>query len=156
MGVDVVQDVHMRTVIRRRPGIALVAYACLLAQVSTFAHHVLVQHVTCAEHGEAVHVAALAHSADVQSLSSSRASLPPRASGVPASVADDHDHCSIVLSSSLRAPSRPYAGVGPAVSCLPVTIPSSRVSGTGVDTYLIAPKTSPPGRAVRAVQAVAA
>lgn len=151
----------MRTVIRRRVGIAMVAYACLLAQVSTFAHHVLVQHVTCAEHGGAIHVAALLHSGDLADIPAihslwSRVHLPPRASGVPATVADDHDHCSIVLSSSLRALSCPDAGVGPGASCRGVTVPSPRVRGADVDTYLIAPKTSPPARAVRAVRAVAA
>jgi hypothetical protein len=142
------QDWHLRTVSTRRVGVAVFAYACLLAQVSTFVHRALVQHVTCAEHGEAVHVAAQSRSGDLADNSGLRPSSTlarlPRAFGVTTTVADDHDHCAAALSPSVKAPSPPHQGTGPAATFLGVNSPSPRVDGTDVDTYLIAPKTSPP------------
>ncbi len=141
-----VQDGHLPAVITRRVGFALVAYVCLLAQVSTFAHRAIVQHVTCAEHGEAIHVTTLASFAELAPSMSSRPVLPC-ASGVPAIVADNHDHCSVALSPSVKAPLQPRQGVNPAARFLARNGVCPRVRGTAVDTYLIAPKTSPPVRA---------
>lgn len=137
----------------RRFSLAVIACACLLGQVSALAHRVLVQHVTCAEHGETVHLRTGSASGAAPSANGQRAALPDgerfvsRASSLPIAVADGHDHCSVAASRSLVTQAR-LDGAGRLMPCLGrVDATGEATAGLVVATYRLAPKTSPPRRA---------
>ena len=133
---------------KRRLGVVVIACACLLGQLSAFAHRALVQHVTCAEHGESIHVSAAPPPGSVVPSSERiRAGAVPQMDVVPLVAASDHDHCSVVLSRALVGQFHSAGGVGllPPGNVLDSSHHIAAVSGTA--TYLLAPKTSPPRRA---------
>src|SRR5512147_2416010 len=73
-----------------RGHVIVVAVACLLGQTSTLIHRTLVQHATCAEHGESVHVSATAHAFPLL------VGATAEQSGLTAAVAEEadlHEHC---------------------------------------------------------------
>lgn len=143
----------MRGVSSRRVGVAAIAYVCLLAQLCAFGHRALVRHVTCAEHGESVHVAAASESdAAAASMAGDRASTgaagsSARLAEAPELVADEHDHCSVVLSRALTAQSPIETGPAPVPGGVGLDNPRAIAPDAGTATYLVAPKTSPPRRA---------
>jgi hypothetical protein len=132
---------------KRRLGVAVIAYACLLAQVSALAHRALVQHVTCAEHGESVHLradtaAAVGSQATLGSFAS--AGWVARVGTVPVAAADEHDHCSGAAFRNLTHRSYLDPTVGPGPCADGVDFPSAVVAASAVAPYRLAPKTSPP------------
>jgi hypothetical protein len=123
----------------------LVAPLCLIGQFSGIAHNLLVQHATCAEHGELVHTAGLQQTDGVGSAVPADAAVRGSAPG-EAVEEHGHDHCLAV------AHGRGHIGLqsaGAAVS-LDATPPAlgSVTDGDAVAVsvalYRLAPKNSPP------------
>lgn len=121
-----------------------VGLLCLLGQVSSSLHMLLVRHVRCAEHGELVHAEehqngahAAVHAAGVPGGPSLRASEGDGDHG--------HDHCLVwsdrrklaLLPAAIPAPRVPIEGEAP-FSLRPVA------SVHRLRLYAYAPKTSPP------------
>jgi len=139
---DEVQDVKGRA-IGRRGGVALVTFACLLGQLSSLAHGVLVQHVICAEHGESIHLRSMpAGRAD--SVRQLEGGVARARAAVPMAEADEHDHCSLVASRNLRPQSTEDFTAGPALVGSSALARRELVAIPIIPAYLIAPKTSPP------------
>ena len=128
----------------------LVALCCLVGQLSGLAHMLLVQHVTCPEHGELVHSGAVAHT-DVTDLAAVSDATP--ATGLVSSgdataeepAGHGHDHC------LAAAHGRGHVGLGGAAAG--ALAPSPALAGLPTDAaphlahdalYRLAPKTSPP------------
>lgn len=129
-----------------RLGVAAIACACLLGQVSALAHRVLVRHVTCAEHGESVHLGSVSGDGARQGSSLDRG-VPepvPRIADSSTVAADDHEHCSVLVFRSLTPRSQPDQALGPGPIFLGLDLPRDAVLGPVIAPYLVAPKTSPP------------
>ncbi len=136
---------------------ALIACACLVAQVSALAHRVLVQHVTCVEHGESAHAhirgtgspgeMGVADGAASSFAFTSFDGWRARLTSVPALTADEHDHCSVVAFRHSRPDENPDWIPAPGLCSDQVGDLREFVAGPVVATYLVAPKTSPPRRA---------
>jgi hypothetical protein len=118
------------------------AVVALAGQLSSFAHLVLVRHVTCAEHGEMVEVG------NEQDLVATTANEEAPAAVAATSPADahGHDHCLIV---PMR---REHAALGTAGSFDSAHLDAYGTIGHGGDSLisppialiLLAPKNSPP------------
>jgi hypothetical protein len=124
-----------------RGHLIVVAVACLLGQTSTLVHRTLVQHVTCAEHGDTVHVSAPARPLPL--LASATVEGPGLTAAV-AEEADLHEHCAAADSRSAAprlAPDRALEAVPAQARTIPCAEADLRPA---VASYLIAPKTSPP------------
>ena len=124
-----------------RGQLVLVALMGLLGQTSTLVHRTLVQHATCAEHGESVHVSAPAR--PLPALAAT-AAAQPGLTGTVADEADQHEHCAAADSRAAAprlAPDRAFEAVPAQTFALLSTEAGLRPS---VASYLIAPKTSPP------------
>ena len=133
-----------------RGRVVVVALACLLGQTSALMHRVLVQHATCAEHGESVHVAAAsgpssragaASQGDQGDQGDSQRSV---LSAALVEDADQHEHCAAADSRSSTprlVPDRTFEPVPVRTFTLLATDAGLR---SDVASYLIAPKTSPP------------
>ena len=130
---------------RRANGI-LLAFVLVASQASAWLHAAAISHVTCLEHGEAVHGTALPAGV-------TRATVPQDVGQVglraDLTTAGGHDHCG--NAALLRW--RDVALSGPVTLAPLVAIPRSltfapaRVGGHGAVIYLLAPKTSPPSAA---------
>lgn len=129
--------------IGRRGGVALVTFACLLVELSSLAHGVLVRHVICAEHGESIHLRSLA-AGRVDSVERLEGRVALARAAVPMAKADEHDHCSLAASRNLRAQSTEDFTTGPALVGSSVLDRRELVAIPIIPAYLIAPKTSPP------------
>ena len=137
---------------RRARGLTL-AVLLAAAQGSAWLHAAVVSHITCLEHGEAIH-SKLARAADGnggQAISVADPNQPivNRLSGGEAALVA-HEHCGAdaLLSwrgAALFAPAGAAAPVASLADDLPVVVPHS---GTASVLYLLAPKTSPPRAAV--------
>lgn len=127
----------------RRPswrwGVSAIALLCLLGQTSALAHRVLVQHVTCAEHGESIHVSP-ASAAAVPA----RGVEPPAFAATVVEEAERHEHCAAADTRGATPRLVPDETAGPVPAG--ALVPPARASGVGpaVAAYVIAPKTSPP------------
>lgn len=124
-----------------RGHLILVALVGLLGQTSTLVHRTLVQHATCAEHGESVHVNAPARPL---SVAASAAVEQPGLNATVADEADLHDHCAAAdsrASTPRLAPDRAFEAVPAQTFAFLCTEAGLRPA---VASYLIAPKTSPP------------
>jgi hypothetical protein len=125
-----------------RSSVPVVALLALVGQTSALLHRALVQHATCAEHGESVHLAAVANPS--VSLPGMGAEHPDLSAAVDETVPDHHEHCA---AADTRSPATRLvpdrctqllpAGTAPVAVC-------DQAVGTAVASYLIAPKTSPP------------
>jgi hypothetical protein len=119
----------------------IAALVCLVAQATAMGHLLFVEHATCLEHGETIHVDGLHAESEVLSSSESAGwtSIPTDA------IADAHEHCLTIVDERRRALlSLPVAtpGAPPGiVGCVESVAPSSWV---GSSIYRFAPKTSPP------------
>lgn len=123
-----------------RGHVVAVAIACLLGQVSTMAHRALVQHATCAEHGESVHVVAAPM---VAAPASGEAALQVAL----ADEGDQHEHCA-AGDSRASAPRLVPDPASEQVCSRTFTLLATEAGlRAAVPPYLIAPKTSPPRRA---------
>jgi hypothetical protein len=128
----------------RRPtwrwGVSAIAVLCLLGQTATLADRMLVQHATCAEHGESVHVAA---GAGVSSGPARGAEKPALAAAV-VEEGEQHEHCAAAHTRSATPQLVPEGIVGQ-LSPGQVDLPArDAVPTPAVAAYVIAPKTSPP------------
>jgi hypothetical protein len=125
--------------------VSTVALLCLLGQTSALVHRVLVQHATCAEHGESVHVAA--SSAPVAPAPGSERGPGAEQSllaGAALDEADQHEHCAVADPRSTTprlSPMEAHQALEPRAHALPA-IDAARAAV--VAPYVIAPKTSPP------------
>ena len=132
----------VKRVTRLRLDLVAIACACLLGQVSSLAHRVLVRHVICAEHGESVHV----RSQGARAADSEAGGLAQRPTVVngPSVRPDGHDHCSLAgtRSSNPQPPPDSVPGPEPLLACAGEV--SDAAPGRVVPHYLVAPKTSPP------------
>ncbi len=123
---------------RAAPSFAL-SILLVAGQLSLFAHLVAVQHVTCPEHGELIHVE------DAQILALTPGARPEvRQAQVPAN--HDHDHCLLVA--SRRNDFLSHLAVQTFEVCsnrlVVAGVPPGRAARTGVALLLLAPKGSPP------------
>ncbi len=114
----------------------------LAAQVSSFTHELLVQHVTCAEHGELIHVDGSVAPAALPPLETSAltSALPGLTTG------HGHEHC---LACTARREqlilSGPSATLpGPVASKAVVGVARGSFSPLPVALLRLAPKNSPP------------
>lgn len=121
------------------PAVALLA---LLGQTSALLHRALVQHATCAEHGESVHVAAAANTpVPAFSLGEDHADLSAPADEVSA---DHHEHCAAADNRAATTRLVPDQSTALLPAGALTTPMHAAAPGTAVAAYLIAPKTSPP------------
>jgi hypothetical protein len=137
---------------RRARGLTL-AVLLAAAQGSAWLHAAVVSHITCLEHGEAIH-AAHARAADGDAgqailVAGRNQQGVTRLSGSEAAVVA-HEHCGAgaLLSwrgAALVAPAGAAAPLASAADDLSVVVPGLRTASV---LYLLAPKTSPPRAAV--------
>jgi len=130
----------------RRWCVPAVALLALLGQTSALLHRALVQHATCAEHGESVHVAAAANApVGLFAGAAEQSDLSAPIDGEAAS--DHHEHCAAADSRSSTTRLVPDRCT-PLLAAGTVAVPvRDEAGGTALATYLLAPKTSPPRRA---------
>jgi len=123
----------------RRRAIRFLALAALGGQLAAIADALFVEHVTCPEHGDRIHVSVRTRAP--------RATAWAAASATVVGAADEHDQC-LLDGDGGRA-----AGASPPVSRAPMT---ARAATLALETappafrraplYRLAPKNSPPGR----------
>jgi hypothetical protein len=120
--------------------VSAIALLCLLGQTSTLAHRLLVQHATCTEHGESVHVTAVV---SVSPAPTGGTEQPAFGTAV-VEEADQHEHCS--AADTRGATPRLFPDqAAESLPSHPVALPPRDADlGSAVAAYLIAPKTSPP------------
>ncbi|RYZ33809.1 MAG: hypothetical protein EOO71_41015 [Myxococcaceae bacterium] len=116
---------------------------CVLAYVGSVLHFALVQHTTCLEHGDVMHVSeAPAHVEEEVSFDDARVARAPQAQAVPHS-AEAHCHHAF-----MRREATPPAGSAPTL--VAVSTRSSpalavfRFHAAPVALLRLAPKSSPP------------
>lgn len=125
-----------------RGRVILVAVVCLLGQASTLAHRFLVQHATCAEHGDSVHVAAAGSALPGASFA--------REAGLRAALVDEgdqHEHCAAADSRASAPRLTPDPACEQVHSRCVALLATEAGLRVAVPPYLIAPKTSPPRHA---------
>jgi hypothetical protein len=133
----------------RRPGwnaarvrVLAIACACLLGQVSGWVHDALVQHATCLEHGESIHLRPLALGATNDGAG--HRMHETAAAPAPGSGGDEHEHCAVA--NARRAPT--ILDTAPRFDQAPARVDAPRPALSRPAwrdrSYLIAPKTSPP------------
>lgn len=124
---------------------AVIAF-CLLLQVSTLGHFVFVQHETCVEHGELVHVGEFQQPMHVASMGTKVSATQVSVTPGEAPDAKGHDHCPLVpdrAEHALFVPVSSRGGLNPGVPSIqaPHAVGAILSSET---LCLLAPKTSPP------------
>lgn len=123
----------------RRRAIRFLALAALGGQLAAVADALFVEHVTCAEHGDRIHVAIHARAP----VATGWAAVGVAVAGA----ADDHDQCLLdedggrATSAPPPAPRAPMAARAPSLG-LELAPPVFRRA----PLYRLAPKNSPPGR----------
>jgi hypothetical protein len=125
-----------------------VAVFCLFGQVSSLAHTLLVQHATCAEHGESIHVsdaARLDQTAAGAGIGFADPVVAGSDAGAPAE-GHGHDHCLAVAHGrghvGLRTLTAPVTANPPVLVVVTAETANSRPASCPV--YRLAPKNSPP------------
>lgn len=132
-----------RAPIRRRWLALCLASLYVASTAASFAHLATTQHARCPDHGELIHVEAVAHDVDVDVDAPSE--LPSVARGGVAGEPHHHDHCAVAPIVEGSAPLVTIASEAPPPS--PCRDPAPLPGDTAFVTlarYLIAPKTSPP------------
>jgi hypothetical protein len=121
---------------------ALLAVVALAGQLASFAHLVVVRHVTCAEHGEMIEVGSAATSAAVTPHET-----PPamRAAASP-SAAHAHEHCLISPMRRDRIAATALTSADPARVDTSATtaVAGDRAVAPPIAAIVLAPKSSPP------------
>jgi hypothetical protein len=119
----------------------VVACLCLAVQALSVAHHAVVRHATCLEHGELVHAGASYGPVDDGAAASGTGA---RLDATPPAASDEHEHC-------LACAARKAGAAGRAVASLPPPSgkAASETAPLGVpcifwSLFRLAPKTSPP------------
>jgi len=140
------RSTSLTTVIRRgaRAFSVVMAGVWLLGLVAAFLHGALIEHVTCAAHGELIH--ATEHPG-VTALLADRSGPALRDAG--AGSAEDthgHDHCVVMMSGRFRAPpsSSAVLDLATAVPALRLRVSEQRAVASAAPLLRCAPKTSPP------------
>ncbi len=124
---------------------ALIAF-CLLLQFSTIGHFVFVQHETCAEHGELVHVGEFQSPMHVASAGNKGSATQVSVTPGEGPRAEGHDHCPLVPDRAGHALLVPVSSRG-ALKWGVTATPAPRVVDALLSPdalRLLAPKTSPP------------
>jgi hypothetical protein len=108
----------------------------LLGQASAAFHAAAVPHVTCAEHGESIHLAVSGVAAVAREARQTLVAATAEAEG------HAHEHCGLQAprTTTTDAPARVGASLEPVPLCLP---PCAHVTPT-LRLLSLAPKTSPP------------
>jgi hypothetical protein len=133
------QTVGHSVITMRRRAIRFLALVALGGQLAAIADALFVEHVTCPEHGDRIHVSVRARPP--------RATAWAAASASVAGAADDHDQCLLdgdggrATSAPPPAPRAPIAARAPTLA-LEMAPPAFRRA----PLYRLAPKNSPPGR----------
>jgi hypothetical protein len=133
------QTVGRSVITMRRRAIRFLALAALGGQLAAIADALFVEHVTCPEHGDRIHVSVR--------VRAPRATAWAAASATVAGTADDHDQCLLdgdggrATSAPPPAPRAPIAARAPTLA-LEFGPPAFRRA----PLYRLAPKNSPPGR----------
>lgn len=109
-----------------------------------FGHRVLVPHVTCAEHGEAIHGASAARAVGGAVWTSRGDGHRAAITALPVASTDEHEHCSVALSRAVISHGAPVPGAALPAADSGFTHRLPVVDAAAVQTYVIAPKTSPP------------
>lgn len=125
--------------------VGLVATFCLLGQFSSLAHNLLVQHATCAEHGEIVHTGATSAPEGAATEVAADPTVGDSGASEPAE-GHGHDHCLAV------AHGRGHVGLQTVDAAVALDQPAKRVVAVTTGTarpvsyalYRLAPKNSPP------------
>jgi len=131
----------------RRANGVLLAFVLVVSQASAWIHAAAISHVTCLEHGETVHGAALPASV-------TRATVPEDVGQVglraDLATAGSHDHCGNAallrwrdVALSVPVTLAPLVAVPRSLTFAPV-----HVDARGAVIYRLAPKTYPPPAAV--------
>jgi hypothetical protein len=121
------------------------AVVCLLGPIVAQAHMLLVQHATCAEHGELVHLDGVnGDSVGTDATASSDLTTVSSASLEDAKP-HGHDHCAAASARRIQAPvDRPQLNLPAAASATAAPFDLDAPSGAPVALYRLAPKNSPP------------
>jgi hypothetical protein len=114
----------------------LIAALALVAQAAAFEHVAVAPHVTCAEHGEGVHLAIARH---VRPLV---AGQPATVAAAAASSVHGHDHCGLQHLGRTPLPA-PVPALVPVDDRAPSAFGGGR-SPASARVLAFAPKTSPP------------
>jgi hypothetical protein len=115
----------------------LVAALALVAQAAAFEHAAVAPHVTCAEHGEGVHLPTIAR--QVRPLA---AGQPATVAAAEASSVHGHDHCGLQHQGRTPLPV-PVPALVPVDDRAP-PVPGRGRSPASARVLAFAPKTSPP------------
>lgn len=126
---------------RARLAAGLFAALALVAQIGGVAHLALVQHVTCAEHGETLDVAQshAAQVADARPITENRL-------GAAAESGHGHDHCPLAAFRRQRALSGSHARILPPATAdpRPFVLGAYVAPAPAIALLAFAPKSSPP------------
>jgi hypothetical protein len=124
----------LRRPVRQRLPATVVAVIVLLCQSAAWVHAAATPHVTCLEHGESIHLAAVTTPA--------RAGEPTVVSTPAVEVVHAHEHCNIQgqRTTSTSSPAPTFVRACPARAIAPPTLLAVRPVGL----LRFAPKTSPP------------
>lgn len=123
---------------RARPGAALVAVLVVLCQATAWVHTAASPHVTCAEHGESVHIAAATPATEErQNAAGTTLDSAPAETATHA-----HEHCGLQGQRTTGAPGpdATFVRVAHVASFAPDLASAPR----SVGLLRLAPKTSPP------------
>jgi hypothetical protein len=129
-----------------RVSLGVVALVCVLAQLASAAHFVLVGHGVCSEHGELVHEGeGSAHSFD---SARERGAKPADAhTALVTEVVGDHDHCTLLCErrERLALPPQNFCDAPLPHDEATATLTGTTSAGVpAVPLLLVAPKGSPP------------
>lgn len=145
--------------LRRRPTTlpivaVLTSLACLSGQMSRVVHFSVVQHATCSEHGDLIHVGHTAtetdsgHLSDHASTGSHAVSLAPVGLTVVGAEVHGHDHEHCPLAAAPKSPAQSASGSAVAMAhAAPARagpVVRDPVAVVALDPLRAAPKTSPP------------
>lgn len=122
------------------------ALLCLLGQLSSATHLLLVRHSTCPEHGELIDTTSRGSNAPAASTSGATAARTTAVTAAPDLPAGHgHDHCAIL---SHQRQQIALQALQPSVDAPPPALPVRVVVATrpafAGTRYLLAPKNSPP------------
>jgi hypothetical protein len=128
---------------RPRLAAAAIAVVVLLCQATAWVHAAATPHVTCAEHGESVHLGPSFHSKAGGAAPRSDRDHRAVTGAVAESVAHGHEHCGLAAHRSTSVSAPPAGSVHTQTEPASPILPSSPERAP-VRTLSLAPKTSPP------------
>lgn len=136
----------MRSLTRHRStrGLAaLLAVVALAGQLASFAHLVLVRHVTCAEHGEMIEIGSAATSVAV---TTPREAAPAMRAATSPAAAHDHEHCLIspMRRDRLAATASVWQEAARVDADDAIGVTHDRAVPPPIAAIILAPKSSPP------------